>query len=136
MTQTANACPGIAAGGHPGVPCPDADADRCLVHSGGHSAALDLAPEARVRRAGKCPGGHCGFGVDGCTICRPVTITLLPGCVNLSQHLQEPDMANAIASCMAANLLNATLPVTAGGKPSSTYFRPAGCRSPRRCTCG
>lgn len=79
----ANACPGIAAGGHPGAPCPD-EGSRCLVYSGGHSAAQDLAPEARVRRAGKCTGGHCGPGVTGCTICRPVTITLLPGSVNLT----------------------------------------------------
>lgn len=35
-------------------------------------------------------------------------------------------MANAIASSMAANLLNATLPVTAGGKPSATYFTAGG----------
>jgi hypothetical protein len=35
-------------------------------------------------------------------------------------------MANAIASSMAANLLNATLPVTAGGKPSATYFLSGG----------
>ena len=82
-TEAANACPGIIAG-HPGAPCPDADKARCLTYSGGYSAAPDLAPEARVRRLGKCPGGHCGFGVEGCTICRPVTITLLPGSVNLS----------------------------------------------------
>ena len=79
----ANACPGIVAGGHPGAPCPD-EGKRCLVYSGGHSAARDLDPEVRVRRAGKCPGGHCGPGVEGCTICRPVTITLLPGSVNLT----------------------------------------------------
>ena len=78
----AMSCPGITAGGHPGAPCPAAG--RCLVHSGGHSAARDLGPEVQVRRSGKCPGGHCGFGVEGCTICRPVTITLLPGSVNLT----------------------------------------------------
>lgn len=85
--QAANACPGIAAGGHPGEPCPAPNPDRCLVYSGGYSAARDLAPEQRVRRTGTCPGGHCGFGVKGCTICRPITITLLPGSVNLSPAL-------------------------------------------------
>ena len=35
-------------------------------------------------------------------------------------------MANAIASSMAANILNATLPVTSGGKPSNTYFLTGG----------
>ena len=32
---------------------------------------------------GSCPGGHCGLGVDGCTVCRPITITVLPGDTNL-----------------------------------------------------
>jgi hypothetical protein len=81
--QAANACPGITLG-HPGAPCAAADPDRCLSHSGGHSAARDLSPEERVRRTGTCPGGHCGPGVPGCTICRPVTITLLPGSVILA----------------------------------------------------
>lgn len=26
-----------------------------------------------------CPGGHCHKDVPGCTVCRPITITLLPG---------------------------------------------------------
>jgi len=38
--------------------------------------------------ANACPGGHpdgrCGYGVDGCTVCHPLTITVIPGSVNLS----------------------------------------------------
>lgn len=32
--------------------------------------------------ANACPGDHkgdCGLGVDGCTVCRPLTITFLGG---------------------------------------------------------
>jgi hypothetical protein len=58
--QAANACPG----GH--GPCPTPD--HCPVHN---------AP-------GPCPGGHCGLGVPGCTVCRPVTITALSGTATLT----------------------------------------------------
>lgn len=33
----------------------------------GHTLVTEMA----------CPGGHCGPGVDGCTVCRPVTVTVL-----------------------------------------------------------
>jgi hypothetical protein len=26
-----------------------------------------------------CPGGHCGVGVPGCTVCRPITVIVPPG---------------------------------------------------------
>ena len=26
----------------------------------------------------ECPGGHHGYGVDGCVVCHPLTITYLP----------------------------------------------------------
>lgn len=59
--RAASACPG-AGGNHPGVACPTGP--DCLV----------------VTPAGDpCPGGHCGKDVAGCTVCRPITITLLPG---------------------------------------------------------
>ena len=57
----ANACPGAGAQ-HAGVPCPE-------VESGAGCTILTPLGEA-------CPGGHCGLGVPGCTVCRPVNITL------------------------------------------------------------
>jgi hypothetical protein len=61
--QAANACPGVDAG-HPGAPCPAPD------------TCITLTPLGEA-----CPGGHCGLGVDGCTVCRPIAITLLSGVV-------------------------------------------------------
>lgn len=57
--RAANACPG-AGGSHAGAPCPAPDT--CI-------AVTPLGED--------CPGEHCGLGVDGCTVCRPITITLL-----------------------------------------------------------
>jgi hypothetical protein len=56
----ANACPG-AGTGHPGAACPAAAAD-CI---------------AVTPRGEPCPGGHCARGVPGCTVCRPITVTVL-----------------------------------------------------------
>jgi hypothetical protein len=78
----ANACPG----GHDGQPCPH-DAGACpmwkgvqaAVASAGHTpekVAQTLGVPVEVLQ-GDCPGGHCAKGVDGCTVCRPLTITLL-----------------------------------------------------------
>jgi hypothetical protein len=53
----ASACPGTEAG-HPGAAC----------MSGGASC-VRLTPEGEP-----CPGEHCGLRVEGCTVCRPVTI--------------------------------------------------------------
>lgn len=61
--QAANACPG-AGGNHTGAPCPEPD------------TCIALTPPGE-----DCPGEHCGLGVDGCTVCRPITITLLGGVV-------------------------------------------------------
>lgn len=58
----ANACPQ----GHDGAECPTGAA--CLV----------VTPEGE-----DCPGGHCAKGVDGCTVCRPVTVMLPPGGVEM-----------------------------------------------------
>lgn len=52
----ANACPR----GHEGQPCP---------HPEGKCTAV---PAGQA-----CPGGHCGLGVAGCTVCRPVTVIAL-----------------------------------------------------------
>lgn len=59
--QAANECPG-AGGNHPGQACP----------VGPYCTAVTPAGE-------DCPGGHCHKDVPGCTVCRPITITLLPG---------------------------------------------------------
>jgi hypothetical protein len=61
----AMACPGLG-NNHPGADCPVGPS--CVV----------------VTEAGEdCPGGHCAKGVDGCTVCRPITITAMPGSANL-----------------------------------------------------
>jgi hypothetical protein len=67
------ACPG----GHGACPTPD----RCPVW-------LGMQPHleggnVRDASAGPCPGGHCGPGVDGCTVCRPLKITVMPGSVTM-----------------------------------------------------
>jgi hypothetical protein len=57
----ANSCDGIT-GAHDGQPCPK---DRlCTVYT----PAGD-----------PCPGGHCAKGVSGCSVCRPLVITAMPG---------------------------------------------------------
>ena len=64
--QAANACPGAGLN-HPGAPCPHPD--------GGRGRACNVATPLGE----DCPGGHCGLGVEGCAVCRPITITLLAG---------------------------------------------------------
>jgi hypothetical protein len=55
--RAAEACPGNGGAGHEGAPCPHPNPAVCI----------------RLTPAGEdCPGGHCGIGVDGCTVCRPV----------------------------------------------------------------
>jgi hypothetical protein len=61
--ETANACPG----GHGACPTPAA----CPVWG-------QRQPE------GPCPGGHCGLGIAGCSVCRPITITALPGTTGIN----------------------------------------------------
>lgn len=55
--QAAAACPGAGGAGHPGQPCPHPNPAVCT----------RLTPPGEP-----CPGGHCGPGVPGCTVCRPV----------------------------------------------------------------
>jgi hypothetical protein len=57
--QAANACPR----GHEGQPCPVPDGGR----------GCPATPPGQP-----CPGGHCGLGVPGCTVCRPLVIVALP----------------------------------------------------------
>jgi hypothetical protein len=65
--QAANSCPGIAAGGHPGTAC-----------------VLDTACGVFTPKGEACPGGHCQQGNPDCTVCRTVTIEVIPGSTNLS----------------------------------------------------
>lgn len=60
----ANACPGINAN-HEGVPCTHPDGGQAC------NVLTELGDD--------CPGGHCGLGVDGCTVCRPVNIEFISG---------------------------------------------------------
>jgi hypothetical protein len=48
--------------------------------AGGHGACpAPAACPVWGDQEGDCPGGHCGLGVDGCTVCRPITILALRG---------------------------------------------------------
>jgi hypothetical protein len=55
--ENAASCPE----GHDGQPCPEPE--KCQVFPGTEG----------------CPGGHCGYGVSGCTSCRPLVIILPSG---------------------------------------------------------
>jgi len=63
----------ICAGGHGACPTPD----NCPVWLG----MQPHLPDSFVRdtSAGPCPGGHCGKNVEGCAVCRPLRITVMPG---------------------------------------------------------
>jgi hypothetical protein len=59
--RNANACPGVEQG-HGDVACASPDPLACTA----------VTPPGE-----DCPGGHCGYGVHGCQVCRPITITVL-----------------------------------------------------------
>jgi hypothetical protein len=60
--EACDSCPG----GH--GPCPQSDTARCPVQGDND---------------GPCPGGHCGTGVPGCTVCRVLIVTALDGSAHL-----------------------------------------------------
>ena len=60
----ANGCPGAGLR-HEGVACP---------HPDGGAGCLVVTPPGEP-----CPGGHCHVSLPDCTVCRPVTITMLAG---------------------------------------------------------
>ena len=62
--EAANACPGW----HGACPTPRA----CPVWEG--ATANTRHPLYDGPEPGDCPGGHCGPGVDGCAVCRPLLI--------------------------------------------------------------
>jgi hypothetical protein len=56
--------------------CPEAGAEGER-HGGADCTLGDRACVVLTPAAEECPGGHCGPGVDGCTVCRPVTAEFL-----------------------------------------------------------
>jgi hypothetical protein len=65
--QAANACPQIDQGTHGACPEPDA------------------CKSSRSTAEDPCSGGHCHLGIADCTVCRTVTIEVLPGTVTVSK---------------------------------------------------
>jgi hypothetical protein len=54
----------------------------------GHGDAPCPTPATcKVFETEGCAGGHCAPGVDGCTVCRPITITGMPGAVSITTAL-------------------------------------------------
>lgn len=65
--EAANSCPeaGQPRGEqHPGAACP-------------HPTEGGIGCNAVTPVGEDCPGGHCWPGVDGCTVCRPITADFL-----------------------------------------------------------
>jgi hypothetical protein len=83
----ANGCPG----GHGDCPEPAT----CALHrsvKAHHAAMMAAAAEANGDRAAMvlppeppddCPGGHCHWELDECTVCRPLIIAAMPGSARL-----------------------------------------------------
>jgi hypothetical protein len=67
------------AGGHAACPTPD----DCPVFGDQHQPEPD-EPGAPAPARIPCPGGHCGPGVAGCNVCRPITITALAGSLGIT----------------------------------------------------
>lgn len=76
--ESANTC----SGEHAGTACPHAGSDliRSLVHPETHEVTEFHGDEACIAASlpgEPCPGGHCGLGVPGCAVCRPVSLIFL-----------------------------------------------------------
>ena len=73
--RAAESCPGNNGIGHPGEPCDHPNPAVCaMVSRPMRPGEVSANPAAPVREHGEpCPGGHCGAGVSGCAVCRPVT---------------------------------------------------------------
>lgn len=74
----ANACPQIDMGTH--GPCPEPAS--CKSWYGMHDHRYVHITEGVAPP--DCPGGHCHKDIPDCTICRPVTIEVLPGTVQVA----------------------------------------------------
>jgi hypothetical protein len=81
--------------GHALLACPTDHADHpCPYPRNCGLWAPVVAHHARLRKLGDpaalsppedCPGGHHGYGVQDCGVCRPVVVTLMPGSVQLQR---------------------------------------------------
>lgn len=72
--QAAASCSGNGGVGHPEEPCPHPNPAVCAVVSRPvHPDDPTDHPGPTRTMGDPCPGGHCGVGVNGCTVCRPVT---------------------------------------------------------------
>jgi hypothetical protein len=74
----ANACPAA----HDGAACPEPDVCRVwkgAIADASHPLSDGSHPLYEGTTPPPCPGGHCHKDVDGCTVCRPLIITVLPG---------------------------------------------------------
>jgi len=93
----ANGCPQHAANGGPGhAGCPEPAT--CSLHASvkAHHAAMRVAAaeangDQAVLLAGlgppppdDCPGGHCHWDLDDCTVCRPLVIVAMPGSARIT----------------------------------------------------
>lgn len=67
--RQAASCPGNGGVGHPGEPCNQPNPRNCPVILGQRTPPGEPGPDPDD----ECPGGHCGVGVAGCTVCRPIT---------------------------------------------------------------
>jgi len=79
----ANSC----AGQHDGAACPHPEGECRLWHNATADARHPLYPGGHPLLGPDhgpgdpvppCPGGHCAKGTDGCTVCRPLVLTM-PG---------------------------------------------------------
>lgn len=77
-----NACPG----NHDGAPCPEPVT--CRTWKSQNADAFHPAYDGPA--PGPCPGGHCHKDTDGCTVCRPLIITVLPGTELVPAFLGAP----------------------------------------------
>jgi hypothetical protein len=71
--QAADSCPGVRAAA-------EAGGDLSQQHAGadcGHPSGDGTSCTVLTPQGSDCPGGHCGPGVDGCTVCRPLDVDYL-----------------------------------------------------------
>lgn len=77
--QAANACPHIDQGTHGDCPEPDSCKSWYGMHDHRYEHQVNGKPPP------PCPGGHCHQDLPDCTVCRTVTIEVLPGTVEVAR---------------------------------------------------
>ena len=81
----ANSCPG----GHGDCPEPAKCSQwkATVAHHEAMRASLPAGDRGSYEMPGdECPGGHCHVALEDCTVCRPMTITVLAGSVALTHQ--------------------------------------------------